>query len=260
MMATPPSLSTVFTSLKSRFISPCTVIISAMLRAATLSVSSALPKASSTVSSGYISRSRSLLMTSSASTCFDISSTPSRAWSILRGPSKRKGMVTMPTVSMPISLLTRAMTGAAPVPVPPPMPAVMKAIFVPSLSMALMSSRLSSAAWRAFSGLFPAPRPSLPSCRCTGTGESLSAWLSVLQSTKRHVVYAFAVHVVHGVASAAAHSDHLYYAVLLLGEAEVNYAVWVIAVVCHIFMNEELRVMVSCLRLTPRRRASCRSP
>ena len=66
-------------------------------------------------------------------------------------------------------------TGAAPVPVPPPMPAVMKAMRVPSLSMLLMSSRLSSAAARARSGLLPAPNPSLPSCKCTGTGESLSA-------------------------------------------------------------------------------------
>ena len=37
-------------------------------------------------------------------------------------------------------------TGAAPVPVPPPIPAVIKAMRVPSLSMFVMSSRLSSAA------------------------------------------------------------------------------------------------------------------
>ena len=92
-------------------------------------------------------------------------------------------MVTMPTVSMPISLLILAMTGAAPVPVPPPIPAVMNAILVPSLSMLRTSSMVSSAACRAFSGLLPAPSPSLPSCRCTGTGESLSAWASVLQTT-----------------------------------------------------------------------------
>ena len=79
IIATPPSFSTVLTSLKSRFINPCTVIISAILLAATLNVSSAFPKASRTVRSGYISRRRSLLITSSASTCFDISSTPSSA-------------------------------------------------------------------------------------------------------------------------------------------------------------------------------------
>ena len=52
MIATPPSLSTVLTSLKSRLISPWFVIISAILFAAMLSVSSALPKASRTVRSG----------------------------------------------------------------------------------------------------------------------------------------------------------------------------------------------------------------
>ena len=34
---------------------------------------------------------------------------------------KSKGLVTTPTVKMPISRATRATTGAAPVPVPPPM-------------------------------------------------------------------------------------------------------------------------------------------
>ena len=52
MIATPPSLRTVFTSLKSRLMSPWTVMISAILFAAMLSVSSAFPNASSTVSSG----------------------------------------------------------------------------------------------------------------------------------------------------------------------------------------------------------------
>ena len=123
-------------------------------------------------------------MTSKASTCFEISSTPSRAWSIFLLPSKRKGMVTMPTVRMPMFLASRATTGAAPVPVPPPMPAVMNTILVPSLSILSMSSTLSSAASRARAGMLPAPRPSLPSCRRTGTGESQSALESVLQSTK----------------------------------------------------------------------------
>ena len=123
------------------------------------------------------------MITSNASTCLDISSTPSRAWSIFLSPSKRKGIVTMPTVRMPSSFDTRAITGAAPVPVPPPIPAVMNAIFVPSLSILRMSSMLSSAASRAFCGMLPAPRPSLPSCKCTGTGESLRAWASVLHNT-----------------------------------------------------------------------------
>ena len=165
MIATPPFSNTVFTSLKSRFMIPRSVMISAILFAATLSVSSALANAPRTLRSGYISRSRSLLITRSASTCFAISSTPSRAWSIFFGPSKRKGIVTIPTVRIPISLLSRAMTGAAPVPVPPPIPAVINVIFVPSSSMRLISSMLSIAASRARSGRLPAPRPSLPNCR-----------------------------------------------------------------------------------------------
>ncbi len=43
-----------------------------------------------------------------------------------RTPSNWNGLVTTPTVRMPISRAARAMTGAAPVPVPPPMPAVTK--------------------------------------------------------------------------------------------------------------------------------------
>ena len=96
-------------------------------------------------------------------------------------------MVTMPTVSSPISLAMRAISGAAPVPVPPPIPAVMKTILVPSSSMVRISSSLSSAARSARSGLLPAPRPSVtvrPSAILTGTSERESAWLSVLQSTK----------------------------------------------------------------------------
>ncbi len=46
-------------------------------------------------------------------------------------PSNWKGLVTTPTVRTPSSRATRAMTGAAPVPVPPPMPAVMKAMCAP---------------------------------------------------------------------------------------------------------------------------------
>ncbi len=38
-------------------------------------------------------------------------------------PSKEKGVVTMPTVRIPMDLAIAATTGAAPLPVPPPMPA-----------------------------------------------------------------------------------------------------------------------------------------
>ena len=48
----------------------------------------------------------------------------SRPTRMRRVPSNWNGLVTTPTVRMPISRAARAMTGAAPVPVPPPMPAV----------------------------------------------------------------------------------------------------------------------------------------
>ena len=124
-----------------------------------------------------------MFITSRASTFCAIFSTPVSACRIFFLPSHSNGMVTMPTVRIPISLAMRATTGPAPVPVPPPIPAVMNTILVPSLSMCFISSSLSSASWRPFSGLFPAPSPSFPSCRCTGTGESLRAFLSVLQRT-----------------------------------------------------------------------------
>ena len=123
-------------------------------------------------------------MTSRASTWRLISSTPSRAWSIFLSPSQRKGMVTMPTVRISISLAMRAMVGAAPVPVPPPIPAVMNTIFVPSFSMSFTSSMLSSVASLALFGRLPAPSPSCPSWSLTGTGDSSSALRSVLHTTK----------------------------------------------------------------------------
>ena len=184
--ATPPSFIVVLTSAKSRLIIPGRVMISAMLLAAMVKVSSAFPKAFVMVRSEYISRRRSLLITSKASTFLLISSTPFNAWMILRSPSKTKGIVTIPTVSIPISLAKRAITGAAPVPVPPPIPAVIKTILVPSLSILRISSILSSAAIMARSGLFPAPSPWVmlrPRGTLTGTSERFSAWLSVLHRT-----------------------------------------------------------------------------
>ena len=59
------------------------------------------------------------------------SSTPFSACFIRREPSNWKGLVTTPTVRMPISRAALAMIGAAPVPVPPPMPAVMKHMWQP---------------------------------------------------------------------------------------------------------------------------------
>src|SRR5690606_9146638 len=102
-------------------------------------------------------------------------------------PSNRKGMVTMPTVRMSISLATLAITGAAPVPVPPPIPAVIKAILVGCSNMTLISSMLSRAACSPTLGLAPAPRPSVrdtPNWILLGTELFCRAWESVLQITK----------------------------------------------------------------------------
>ena len=85
-------------------------------------------------------------------------------------------------VRIPRSFATFATTGAAPVPVPPPMPAVTKTIFVPSSSSRSMSSMLLSASFLPTSGLAPAPKPTVPSCSFTGTGDFDSAALSVLHT------------------------------------------------------------------------------
>ena len=160
-MATPPSLRIFLTSRKSRLIVPRAVMISAILFVAVVSTSSTSRNPSVTFSLGNISMSRWLLMTSNASTCFEISMTPLSACFIFPVISNLKGMVTIPTVRIPIFFAISATTGAAPVPVPPPIPAVMNAIFVPSLKRRSISSRLSSAALRATTGSFPAPSPSV---------------------------------------------------------------------------------------------------
>ena len=73
-------------------------------------------------------------------------------------PSKLKGLVTTPTVRMSSSRATRAITGAAPVPVPPPMPAAMNTMCEPSIASEICASA-SSAAARPTSGRAPAPSP-----------------------------------------------------------------------------------------------------
>ncbi len=85
-------------------------------------------------------------------------SIPLTAFSDLGLPSKPKGLVTTPTVKIPISFARPATTGAEPVPVPPPIPAVMNTISAP-LKACPISSMLSSAALRPISGSAPAPSP-----------------------------------------------------------------------------------------------------
>ena len=135
-----------------------------------------------------ISLSRSLLITSIASTQSFIFSTPWRACEILRLPSNKKGTVTTPTVRISLSFAIFATTGAAPVPVPPPIPAVMKTMLVLGLSSTpFISSSDSLAAALAFSGFAPAPRPlhvSGPSRILFSTATLSKACLSVFITTK----------------------------------------------------------------------------
>ena len=74
-------------------------------------------------------------------------SMPTLACWARREPSKPNGLVTMPTVSAPISRAMRATIGAAPVPVPPPEPAAMNTMSLPFIRD-LMRSYSSIAAWR----------------------------------------------------------------------------------------------------------------
>ena len=67
----------------------------------------------------------------------------------------------MPTVKIPKSLATCAITGAAPVPVPPPIPAVTNTILVFFESNSRISSIFSFAAAIPTSGSIPAPLPSV---------------------------------------------------------------------------------------------------
>ena len=84
---------------------------------------------------------------------------PSSACNIRLGPSKPKGVVTIPTVKIPSSLQTFATIGAPPVPVPPPIPEVINTILVFTSRILLISCNDSSVAAFPTSGLAPAPSP-----------------------------------------------------------------------------------------------------
>src|SRR5579862_4774507 len=120
------------------------------------------------------------------STHFCNSVMPLSAMRMRRWPSKWNGLVTTPTVRMPRSRATLAMTGPAPVPVPPPMPAVTNTMCEPE-RRSRISSITSSAAARPTSGCDPAPRPSVtctPICTMRSAFDMVSAWASVLATTK----------------------------------------------------------------------------
>ncbi len=181
--AIPLSVITVWTSAKSRLISPGTLIRSVIPWTACCKTSSAFLRASGmVVLRSTISSSLSLGMTISVSTFSFKRSIPWRALVIRVLASKRKGFVTTPTVRIPISLAICATTGAAPVPVPPPIPQVTNTISAPLMACA-NSSELSSAAFSPISGLAPAPSPFVsfsPICMAVGALQNCSACLSVL--------------------------------------------------------------------------------
>ena len=157
--AVPALLIMAFTSAKSRFISPGIVMTSEMAWIPWRSTSSAILKASFTeICWSQRSRRRSLGMTSRVSTLSFSHCKPCLATADRLVPSKAKGLVTTATVRAPVSLISSAMTGAAPVPVPPPMPAAMNTISEP-LICSRSSSRLSSAEALPSSGLPPTPSP-----------------------------------------------------------------------------------------------------
>ena len=159
MRAEPASVMMVFTSAKSRLISPGRAIRSEMPCTPCLRTSSAVLNASSIVVrlSATCNR-RSLGMVIKVSTFSFSLAIPSVACFWRLRPSKAKGFVTTPMVSAPSSLAHCATIGAAPVPVPPPMPAVTNTMSEPFRAFSI-SSRLSRAAFSPISGLAPAPSP-----------------------------------------------------------------------------------------------------
>mmetsp|Transcript_15578 Transcript_15578/g.25800 ORF Transcript_15578/g.25800 Transcript_15578/m.25800 type:complete len:250 (-) Transcript_15578:232-981(-) len=125
-------------------------------------------------------------ITMTASTCCLNTSNASAACFVLRRPSKVKGKVTMPMVSLPISLAKRAITGAAPLPVPPPMPAVIKTKSAPS-SAADTVSFDSSADFCPSPGSPPVPSPRVsfvPICSLLEAFEARRACASVFTAQK----------------------------------------------------------------------------
>ncbi len=101
--------------------------------------SSAFEKASLCVRLPYISDNFSFIITITLSQSSFKNLIPSLATSIFSFPSKRKGIVTIPIVSISNSLANFAIIGAAPVPVPPPIPAVINNIFVSFFKISLIS-------------------------------------------------------------------------------------------------------------------------
>ena len=164
MIAIPIPDMIVFTSAKSRLMSPGTRIRSEIPWIACRRTSSADVKASvSDVVRAIVASSRSFGIVITVSTQSRSSSRPRSACICRFLPSNLNGLVTTAIVSAPSSLARLAMTGAAPVPVPPPRPVVTNTMSAPSRASISLSVS-SSAACRPTLGSAPAPSPfvSLP--------------------------------------------------------------------------------------------------
>jgi hypothetical protein len=183
IIATPMPAMIVFTSAKSRLMSPGTRMRSEMPWMACRNTSSASVKASaSEVCRSMIESSRSFGIVITVSTHSRSASRPTSACTARLRPSNLNGRVTTAIVSAPSSLARLAITGAAPVPVPPPRPVVTKIMSAPD-SAWMMESVSSSAACRPMFGSAPAPSPFVsldPSWILTCAGLWSSAWVSVL--------------------------------------------------------------------------------
>ena len=184
-MAAPPSVIVVRTSAKSRLIRPGIKIKSLIPRVALYKTSLAIANASTNeVDSSPISNRRSFGMTITVSHCFFNSDIPSRAYFFLIRPSHSNGVVTIPTVKIPLRLAIPATTGAPPVPVPPPIPAVTNTMSALSI-VSSISCRFSSTASRPTSGRAPAPKPlvrAVPTCTFILAKLFLSACASVFRA------------------------------------------------------------------------------
>ena len=186
IIARPILFMIVFTSAKSKLINPGTTIKSVILLTPACKTSSAIENASANVvfSSATLNKfwfGITIVVSTKCSNSFN----PCSAILILPAPSNWNGLVTTATVSIPNSLATRAITGAAPVPVPPPIPAVMKSMFVPS-SLSIISCLVSSAEDLPISGWEPAPNPLVtwtPNCIFESLKDLDRACASVLAAT-----------------------------------------------------------------------------
>jgi hypothetical protein len=131
------------TSAKSRLIRPGMTIRSVIERTPCCSTSSASWNASLKVGLGLGDQEQVLVGNDDQRVDVLLQLLDARSAARMRRvPSNRNGLVTTPTVRMPLSRAALAITGAAPVPVPPPMPAAMNTMLQPSSARSISSTSL----------------------------------------------------------------------------------------------------------------------